>query len=229
LTGDTAITIDFTEYQKSTFCSEHQEVQNFEQEEPWEEQNLFFEPSSSDTDSSEDPDYTPQIPFRKIISNTDDSWPDNSNSNLATQPSTSGQLPREQSNQNLDSNSSTESSDIDNSPPTFTKKNLPTRNFVDSWKKSAQSLWKPSSKIIVNPDPEAISTRTRSKSVQDEPEHMVSRPHDLNIDSVCCDKNRQKRAKPPSGFQKNWKLCHQCALPSHQDSSELVKNYQHTN
>jgi hypothetical protein len=160
LTGATAITIDFTEYQKSTFCSEHQEAQNFEQEEPWEEQNLFFEPSSSDTDSSEDHEYTPNIPFRKVISNTNNSWPDNSNSNLANQPSTSGLLPRELSNQNLDSNSSSESSDIDNSPLTFAKKTLTTKNLVDSRKNTAQTLWEPASKIIVNPDPEAISTST---------------------------------------------------------------------
>jgi hypothetical protein len=113
LTGDTAISLDSTEYQKATFCREHQEVQNLEQEEPWEEPNLFFDPSSSDTDSSEDLDYTPVSPIKKAISNTDDSWPDNSNSNLANQPSTSGQLPKVQENQNLDSYSSSESSDID--------------------------------------------------------------------------------------------------------------------
>jgi hypothetical protein len=69
---------------------------------------LFFKPSSSDTDSSEDQDYIPQNPLRKVISNSDNSWPDNSNSNLANQPSTLGQLPKEPDNQDLDSNSSTD-------------------------------------------------------------------------------------------------------------------------
>ena len=96
---------------------------------------------------------------------------------------------------------------------------------MDSWKNTAHTLWKPSSKILVDPDPEAISTRTRSKAFQDEPEHMASHPHDLNIDAMCCGKDKQKCAESPSGFQKNWKLCHKCALPSHQNSSELVKNY----
>jgi hypothetical protein len=229
LTGDTAITLDFTEYQHSTFCSEQQEAQLPEEIEPWEEQNLYFDPSSSDTDSSEDQDYNPAIPLKRVISNTDDSWPDNSKSNLAHQPSMSGQLPNVQCKQNLDSNSSTESSDIDNSPPKVTSKTLTARNVVNSWKNTAQTLWKPSSKVKVNPDPAAISTRTGSKIVQNESEHMVSHPHDLNINSVRCDKNRQKQAEPPGGFQKNWELCHKCPLPSHQDPSELVQNYQHTN
>jgi hypothetical protein len=88
LTGDTASTIDFTEYQHSTFCREQQEAQQQEEVEPWEDQNLFFDPSSSDTDSSEDPDYNPTAPVNRVIEHTNDSWPDSSNLNLINQPST---------------------------------------------------------------------------------------------------------------------------------------------
>ncbi len=218
LTGDTASTLDFTEYQHSTFCKAHQEVQRPEEIEPEENQNFFEEPSSSDTDSSEDPDYVPSTPVTRVIEHTDDSWPENSNSNLIDQPSTS-QLPRLQGDQNLDTDSSTESSDSDNSPQKLT--NRKTSGFVDSWKNTAQSLWKPPSKIQVLPDPSAISTRTRSKIVQDDSQHMVSHPHDLNIDSVCCNHNRQKQTKPSGSFQENWKLCNQCSLPSHPYSSEF--------
>ncbi len=229
LTGDTATTIDFTEYQHSTFCSDHQEAQPAEEVVPWEDQNLFFDPSSSDTDSSEDPDYNPTVPEKRVITHSDDSWPDNSSSNLLHQPSTSNQLPKVQSDNNLDSHSSTESSDIDNSPPKLANKTGTSKSFVDTWKNTAQTLWKPSYKIKVNPDPSAISTRTRSKITQDDPEHMVSHPHDLNIDAMCCDKNRQKQAEPSGSFQKNWKLCHECPLPSYQDSGKFVQNNKHTN
>jgi hypothetical protein len=223
LTGDSASTLDFTEYQKATFCSEQQNNQGQNQEVD-EQQNLFFEPSSSDTDSSDDSDYIQPIPLRRIISNTDDSWPDNSGSNLFNQPSTSTQQPKQQDNLDLDRNSSTESSEIDLSPKVTTK-NKPTKSIVDSWKNTAQSLWKPSSRIKVDPDPVAISTRTRSKAGENEPEQLVSHPHDLNIDAMCSDKSEQRRAKSPSGFQKNWPLRNQCALPSHQDSCKPFTNH----
>jgi hypothetical protein len=223
LTGDSASTLDFTEYQKATFCSEQQNNQGQNQEDN-EQQNLFFEPSSSDTDSSDDSDYIQPIPLRRIISNTDDSWPDNSGSNLFNQPSTSTQQPKQQDNLDLDRNSSTDSSEIDLSPKVTTK-NKPTKSIVDSWKNTAQSLWKPSSKIKINPDPVAISTRTRSKAGENEPEQLVSHPHDLNIDAMCSDKSEQRRAKSPSGFQKNWPLRNQCALPSHQDSCKPFTNH----
>jgi hypothetical protein len=229
LTGDTASTLDFTEYQHSTFCKAQQEVQQPEEVGPWEDQNFFEEPTSSDTDSSEDPDYVPSTPVTRVIEHTDDSWPDNSNSNLIYQPSTSNQLPKVQRDQNLDSNSSTESSDSDISPGKLASKSKTSSSFVDSWKNTAQALWKPPSKLKVLPDPSAISTRTRSKIVQDDPVHMVSHPHDLNIDSVCCNNNRQKQTKPSGGFQKNWELCHQCSLPSHPYSGEFDENSKHSN
>jgi hypothetical protein len=86
-------------------------------------------------------------------------------------------------------------------------------------------LWKPPKKVVVNLDPEAISTRTRSTQVQDVPDQKASHPHDLNIDAVCCDQNKQKRAESPSSFQENWKLCYKCALSSRKDPSQLIKNY----
>ena len=94
--------------------------------------------------------------------------------------------------------------------------------MVDSWKNTAQKLWKPSSKIKVEPDPTAISTRTRSKAIENEHEHMASHPHDLNIDAMCSGKSEQECAKSPSGFQKDWQLRHQRTLPSHQNSSKHV-------
>ena len=71
---------------------------------------MFFEPSSSDSDSSEDPDYIPPTQIKRLITTSDDSWPDNSNSALNNLPSTSTQHPAEPENQELDNNSSTESS-----------------------------------------------------------------------------------------------------------------------
>jgi hypothetical protein len=226
LTGDTAHTIDFTEYQDSNYCSEHQEIQNFEHEKQnWEEPNLCFEPSTSDSDSSEGPDYIPQNQLRSVISNTDDSWPDNSNSTLGNHPSTSGQLPKGQNNQDLDSNLSTETSEAETTPPKITANTQSTKHIVDSLKNTVQTLWKPASKVVINPDPEAISTRTRNRVYRDVPKHMASHPHDLNIYAMCCDKNQQKCAESPGSFQTNWKLCNKCALPSHQNTSQSVKNY----
>ena len=56
-----------------------------------------------------------------MISNTDYSWPDNSNSTFGNQPSTSGQQLTGQDNQDLDSNSSTDSSEADTTPPKIQK------------------------------------------------------------------------------------------------------------
>jgi hypothetical protein len=54
----------------------------------WPYPNLFFDPSTSeDSDSSEDPDYIPPTPLRIIITTSDNSWPDNSNSQTSDQHS----------------------------------------------------------------------------------------------------------------------------------------------
>ena len=227
LTGDTATPLDFTEYQHSTFCCEQQQILQPEEAAQWENHNLFFDPSSSDTDSSEDPDER-LVPPTRTTSHTDDSWPDNSNSNLFNQPSTSGQLSKTPSNQELDHDSDTNSCDTNLSPQELTNKTKSSKGFIDSWKNTAQTLWKPPSKVKITPDPSAISTRTRSKNTQNEPENMASHPHDLNIDSVCGDKNRSKQTKPSGGVQANWQLCHQCALPSHPNSSKFGQNHKHT-
>ena len=90
LTGDSAHTLDFTKYQNTRFCSEHQLEEIPEQEDNnWQKPNLFFEPSSSDSDSSEDPDYIPPTQIKRLITTSDDSWPDNSYSSLNNQLSTS--------------------------------------------------------------------------------------------------------------------------------------------
>jgi hypothetical protein len=123
LTGDTAQTLDFTEYQKSGFCSEHQPEEILEQEDQYrQEPNLFFEPSSPDYDSSEDPDYIPPVPLKKVITTSDDIWPDNLNSSLYNQASTSRQQTAEQDNSSLESHSSTESSETDTTPSTPTRR-----------------------------------------------------------------------------------------------------------
>jgi hypothetical protein len=144
LTHNTAQTLDFTEYQKSGFCSEHQPEEILVQEDQyWQEPNLFFEPSSPDYDSSEDPDYIPPVPLKKVITTSDDSWPNNSNSSLYNQPSTSRQQTARQDNPSLESNSSTSSSDTDTTPSTPTKGRPRTKNIIDSWKNTATTLWKP--------------------------------------------------------------------------------------
>jgi hypothetical protein len=56
LTGDLAQSLDFTEYQRAGFCVEHQIQVDLQEEQDWRVPNLFFEPSSCDSDSSEDPD-----------------------------------------------------------------------------------------------------------------------------------------------------------------------------
>jgi hypothetical protein len=65
LNGDTDQTIDFTEYQKAGFSGDFEPQEIVVQEEQhWQEPNLFFKPSS-DSDSSEDPDNIPPIPLSK--------------------------------------------------------------------------------------------------------------------------------------------------------------------
>jgi hypothetical protein len=199
LTRHSAQTLEFTKYQKSGYCSEHLPAEYFEQEDQnWQEPNLFFELSSSDSDSSEDPNYIQPVPLKKTITTSDDSWPDNSNSSLYNRPSTSKQQQAEQDNPGLESNSSTESSETDTTPSTPTRGRPKAKNMVDSWKNTATTLWKPTTKVIENPDLEAISTRTRSKQIQDVSNQMASHPHDLNIDTVCCYQNKQERAQSPS-------------------------------
>ena len=89
LTGDTAQSLDFTEYQRAGFSVEFQPQEvDFQEEHHWQEPNLFFEPSSSDSDSSDDPDYIPPVPVKRVITTSDDSWPDNSNSQPLIQHST---------------------------------------------------------------------------------------------------------------------------------------------
>jgi hypothetical protein len=102
--------------------------------------NLFFEPSSSYSDSSEDPDFIPPVPLKKIITTFDDSWPDNSNSTLYNQPSTSRQQIGEQDNPSLESNSTdseNQSSETDTTPSTPTRGRPKSKNIIDSWKNKA--------------------------------------------------------------------------------------------
>jgi hypothetical protein len=160
LTGNSAHTLDFTECQSTGFCGEQQPEEIPEQEENnWQEPNVFFEPSSSDSDSSEDPDYIPPSNIKRVIKTSDDSWPDSSNSALNNQPpSTSTQQPADLENQELDNNSSSESSEQDITPPSLSRNKQKPKLLVDSWKNTATTLWKPKTKVVVQPDPEAIST-----------------------------------------------------------------------
>ncbi len=204
LTGDSAQSLDFTEYQSADFS-----VDFLPQEEQivpdWQEQNLYFEPSSSDSDTSEDPEYVQPEPTRKTITTSDESWPETSNSQGFFQPSSSKTL-GDQQETNRDSSSASSS---DSEPP---RKTVTTQKNKDSWKSTDSKEWKPTRKPVIIPDPESIATRTRSKHVEDVDNTMASHPHDLNIDSVCCDQRRQELAKPSSGIQKNWALCYKCAL-----------------
>ncbi len=95
----------------------------------------------------------------------------------------------------------------------------------DSWKNTSSTEWNPPKKTVIEPDPESIATRTRSRHFQDVQNPLASHPHNLNIDSVCCDNSRQERTKPSSGIQKNMALCYKCALSSRENTSKLVKNH----
>jgi hypothetical protein len=221
LTGDSAQTLEFTEYQKASFSVKL--LPQVEQEEQdWQEPEEYFEPSTSDSDSSEDPDYVPPTPKKNIITTSDDSWPDNSNSQGFLQPSTSKQA-REQQEQILDSDSATSS---DSEPP---QRTLKTHNSKDSWKNTDSKEWKPAKKTLITPDPDSIATRTRSKPIQDVHDQLASHPHDLNIDSMCCDKYGQDRAKPSSGIQKDRALCYKCALSPRENTSQSVQNHRNPN
>jgi hypothetical protein len=142
---------------------------------------LFFDQSSSDSDSSEDPDYKPPTPVKRIITTSDDSWPDNSSSQPLIQPSTSKQR-SDQQEPSLDSDSETSK---DSEPELRTVKS---KSNKDSWKNTATTAWTPPRKVVIERDPESIATRTRSRHVQDVHDSMASYPHELNIDSMCCKK-----------------------------------------
>jgi hypothetical protein len=172
LTGDTAQSLDFTKYQKTSYCFEPQVIVS-QKEQHWQEPNLFFDPSSSDSDSSEDPDYIPPKHLQRNITTSYDSWLDNWNSIPSDQPSTS-KLTGEQSNPIPDSESDTSTdsgsiisqpNDTDTVPATSPRGRPPgTKNITDLWKNTASTKWKPPMKIVIEPDPEAITTRTRSKN-----------------------------------------------------------------
>ena len=85
----------------------------------------------------------------------------NSSSSLYNQPSTSNQQETEQDTSSLESHTSTELSETETSPPTVAKGRPKTKTYVDTWKNKATTLWKPTKKVIVDPDPEAISNRTQ--------------------------------------------------------------------
>jgi hypothetical protein len=58
-------------------------------------------------------------------------------------------------------------SEISTAPATSPRgRPLGSKNITDSWKNTATTKWKPPKKIVVEPDPEAIAMRTRSKNVQ---------------------------------------------------------------
>jgi hypothetical protein len=70
LTGNTAQSLDFTEYQRAGFCVELQPQVDIQEVQDWQEPNLFFDPSSSDSDSSEDLDYVPSALLQTIAGPT---------------------------------------------------------------------------------------------------------------------------------------------------------------
>jgi hypothetical protein len=170
LTGDTAQSHEFMEYQKAGFSVEFQPQEiELQEVKHWQEPNLFFDLSSSDSDSSDDPDYIPTVPLKRVITTSNSSWPDNSNSQSSNQPSTSKQM-SEQDQTGLDSDSET-STDSDNQPTETSTtpatsprgRTIGSKNITDSWKNTATTKWKPPRKVVVEPDPEAIATRTRSR------------------------------------------------------------------
>jgi hypothetical protein len=246
LTGDTESSLNFTEYQRAGNVVGDQfqeEVQHAPQVHHQEHHpNLFFDPSSSeDSDSSEDPDYIPPTPLRRVITTSDDSWPDNSNSQTSVPSSTANQA----GNQNhpvIDSDSEISSDReievalpedviqeavIPQAKPVTSPRGRPpgSKNQPNSWKYTSAPKCKPMSKIVVEADPEAIATRTRSKQNQDVPAEHGYHPYDLKIDAVCCHSSKQECAKSPSSVQKNWKLCYRCALSPCENSSKHVKNH----
>jgi hypothetical protein len=156
LTGDTAQSLDFTEYQRTGFSVEPQPQDiKLQQEQHWQEPNLFFKTSSSGSDSSEEPDYLPPVQVKRVITTSDDSWPENSNSQPLIQPLTAKQA-GEQENLNLDSDSET-SMESDYQPgeisttPAISSKGRPvgSRNIKDSWKNTATTEWKPPRKMVI--------------------------------------------------------------------------------
>ncbi len=89
----------------------------------------------------------------------------------------------------------------------------------------ATKEWKPRRKVVIEPDPESVATRIRSRHVQDGHDQMTSHPHDLNIDSVCYNESGQECTKSPRSVQTNWKSCYKCALSPRENTSQLVKNH----
>jgi hypothetical protein len=213
-TGDSAQSFDFTECQKAGFSVNFLPQVELQEEQDWQKPHLVFDPSPSDSDFSEDPDYVQPEPRKRIITTSDDSWRDNSNSQPLSPPSTSKQT-SEQQEPSLDSDSATSS---DSEPIQRTVKS---HNNKDSWKSTSSNEWKPSKRTVITPDPESIATCTRSRHVQNVHDPLASHPRDLNIDSVCCDNSRQNHTEPSGGVLKNWALCYKCAL-SPRENTKLV-------
>jgi hypothetical protein len=191
----------------------------------WQYSNLFFDPSTSENSNSlEDSNYAPPTPLRKIITTSDDSWPDNSNSQTSDQTSTSNQAgnqnhPASNSDPEISSDSEIEIAfpeeecqEVLATLVTSPRGRPPgSRNQPDSWKK-----------IVVEADPEAIATRTRNKQVQNVPADHGNPPHDLNIGAVCCNQCEQECVESSSNLQESWKLRYRYALSPCNNSSEHV-------
>ena len=238
LTGDSQVSFDFTEYQNSGYQIEEelelQQVQDYPVPQAVIDPNLevqYFDPQSTDSDSSDDPDYFPPAPRVRDLIASDNSCSNSLPPSILYQPSTSSQhseIGKESPEREEDIKEQPEEEQQEQAQHSPHKgRQLGSKNRPDSWKNTAAPAWKHASKIKVEIDPDSIASHTRLRASQNEPPipEPVAPDDNVHIDTICSTQSETRGQQSPGGIQKNRELCYGCAFPPYSKSRKFVKSY----
>ena len=242
LTGDSQVSLDFTEYQNSGYQIEEelkpQQVQYNPVPQADIDPNLnvqYFDPQSTDSDSSDYPDYFPPAPRICDLIASDNSCSNSLPPSNLYRASTSSQ------HSEIEKESPMREEDIEEKPEVQQQeqaqqsphkgRQLGSKNRPESWKNTAAPAWKPASKIKIEIDPDSIASGTRLRASQNEPPPIpepVAQDDNVHIDTICSTQSETGGQQSPGGIQKNRELCYGCAFPPYSNSRKFVKSIRHS-
>ena len=163
LTGDSQVSLDFTEYQNSRYQIEEelelQELPDIPVPQAVIDSNLnvqYLDPQSDDSDSSEDPDYFPPEPRVRDLIASDNSLSNSLPPSFLNRANTSSQHSEiaKESPERVEEDIKEQPEEEEQAEQSTCRgRQLGSKNKPESWKNTAAHAWKPASKIKIKTTP----------------------------------------------------------------------------